>query len=103
MKSLLDIFIFFLLTITQTTLVFMGEIEGAKADLLFAYLIYYSLYRRRQVGMIVGFFSGLFIDLYEPQFLGLNALINTSIGFLIGSIAERLYRERILSQFLTLL
>ena len=102
MKYLLGFFIFFVFAILQTTLVFFGEIHGAKPDLLFIFLVYTSLFFGRRWGMFVGFTTGLFYDLYEPQYIGLNAMIHTSIGFLIGSLSERLYRERTLSQFLTL-
>ena len=94
--------IFLLLAVFQSTLVSFGEFRGAKPDLLFIFLVYFALFFGRREGMIIGLFAGLFLDLYEPRYLGLHAFIYTLIGFFIGSLAERLYRERILSQFLTL-
>jgi rod shape-determining protein MreD len=93
---------FILLAILQTTLVSYGQLRGTKPDLLFAFVVYCALFYGRRPGMITGFLAGLFLDLYEPMNLGLHALVYTSMGFLIGTFSDRLYRERILSQFLTL-
>ena len=54
-------------------------------------VIYIALFYGKKA-MWVGFFTGLFIDLYSSS-LGCNALAGTLVGGGIGSFANRVYRE----------
>ena len=53
--------------------------------------------------MFFGFAAGIFLDLFLPKHIGVNALLLTSVGFLVGSLAASLYREKFVSQVLILL
>lgn len=60
-------------------------------DIVLVLVIYAALFHGR-AGMWLGFVTGLFIDLYSPV-LGYNALMGTIIGYGIGVLSSRIYKE----------
>ena len=45
------------------------------------------------IGSIFGFIAGLFQDLFNPSFLGLNALTKTLVGFALGRAGAQTERD----------
>jgi len=97
------ILIFFFAAVIEVTLLDGIQVISVKPSLFLVALVFISLFWGRSPGMWFGFASGMFLDLFSPEHMGLNALILTSAGFLIGSLATTLYREKYVSQILTLL
>lgn len=53
-------------------------------DLLLIALLYVSLKNGRTQGQVLGFFSGLFLDLMSGIPLGFNCIVRTIIGYVAG-------------------
>lgn len=102
MRILLTVLLVFSVGILQTTLVSRITIAGLKPDLMIASLVYISLFLGTRYGIWSGFFGGLFLDLYSPQRLGVNALTYTAICFFLGEVGEKVYREKAVTQFVIL-
>lgn len=54
--------------------------------------------RDKNAGMIVGFFAGLFVDVFYCQVIGYNALVLVVIGFICGSLKKIYYSDTLLTQ-----
>jgi rod shape-determining protein MreD len=70
----------------QLTIVLDVEVAGAHPELMFGFAIAAGLAGGVQRGAIVGFFSGIAIDLFLPTPLGLTALVATVIGATAGQL-----------------
>ena len=68
-------------------------IRQIKLDLPLLILVYVGLTRGPASGALFGFLVGLLLDLSNPSFLGLGALIKTSLGYLVGSFKDTLFLE----------
>ncbi|WP_158611781.1 rod shape-determining protein MreD [Guyparkeria sp. SCN-R1] len=63
-------------------------------------IIFWSLYRPAQAGMIYAWIAGLMLDVATNGLLGLNALLFTMTAFLVLSLRQRLGVAPLLSQAL---
>jgi rod shape-determining protein MreD len=54
---------------------------------------YFAIFRGAIAGSIFGFVAGLFQDLFNPSFLGLNALTKTLVGFALGRAGAQTERD----------
>lgn len=59
-------------------------IYGLRPDFVLLVLVYIGISGGQVQGTLFGFFSGLLLDVYDPQALGVNALTNSLIGFAVG-------------------
>ena len=58
---------------------------GAFPDVVLLYVAYVALRRGRVAGAVTGFAAGLLMDLVvNPSTLGVNALLKTLMGFVVG-------------------
>ncbi|NIO00888.1 MAG: rod shape-determining protein MreD [Candidatus Latescibacteria bacterium] len=71
----------------------IGEISPDFALLLCSF---FALYKGTIRGSLIGFVVGLFQDLFNPAFLGLNALTKTLIGYAFGHVGAKTVPERTL-------
>ena len=84
-------------------------IYGIVPDLVIITLVFIAISRGQIEGTVLGFASGLLIDLYDPGVrLGINALGNSLIGFgvgysRLGIVAESLRVQAVILFFATLL
>ena len=69
----------------------IGEIVPDFPLLLCAFL---ALYKGPVRGSIIGFVIGLLQDLFNPAFLGLNALTKAIVGFAFGHLGTKTVPER---------
>ena len=70
--------------ILQTTWVHLFEIFGLKPDLIVLALVYVALAAGAIKATILGFCIGFIQDIHAPEDLGLNALVDSLIGFVVG-------------------
>ena len=70
--------------ILQTTWIHLFEILGLKPDLIVLALVYVALAAGAIKATIFGFCIGFTQDIHAPDDLGLNALIDSIIGFAVG-------------------
>lgn len=80
-----------LFCILQITLVYSIAIFQATPDLILVIVIYSALFCG-ELGLWIGFGTGLFLDLYSLS-LGYNALLLSLIAYVIGKLATRIYRD----------
>ena len=85
--------------ILQTTVFSYIEIIGIKPNTIIILVVSFSFMRGEIEGGLIGFFSGLLIDSFFGQFLGLNAFIYLIIGFLCGKIFNEFYKDSIIISF----
>lgn len=85
--------------ILQTTLFHHIEIVGIKPNTMLILIVSFAFMRGEIEGGFIGFSSGLLIDSFFGQFLGLNAFIGLVVGFLCGKIFNEFYKDSIFIPF----
>ncbi len=88
--------------VLQTTVFNSLKIGLVKPDLPLIILVFLFLARSPVEAMFFGFFAGLLEDILSGDILGMSALVKTVLGFLIGLLGRRIYRDRISVQVLIL-
>lgn len=82
----------FLLQITW----FKGlEIASVSPNLLIIFIASIGVLRGSREGMIIGFISGLFVDIYFAELIGFYALMYMFIGYFIGLFKRIFFAEDI--------
>ena len=90
--SALFVIIFFLL---QSTVFNSLSFGGIIPNLMIVVTASYGFMRGRKSGLLVGFFSGLLMDIFFGDILGFYALIYMYIGYLNGIFRKMFYPEDI--------
>lgn len=80
----------------QSTLFHYLELAGVVPNLLLIVTMSFGLMRGRREGMLVGFFSGLLIDIFFGSVLGPYALIYMTMGYANGFFHRIYYVEDLL-------
>lgn len=91
--QLLIILICFLL---QTSLFRYLDLAGIVPNLLLIPTMAFGMMRGRREGMLVGFFSGLLLDLFYGSIIGPYALLYMYLGYMNGFFHRVYYMEDIL-------
>ncbi len=86
----------YLLLLFQTTVLESVRILGVKPNLLMLFIVSAALMRGSVEGAILGFFTGLAQDLFFGRFPGLYSLLGMYLGFIVGSVDKRIYKENYL-------
>ena len=71
-------------------------------DLMLIVTFTFAYIRNKNAGMLVGFFAGLFIDVFYSSTLGYNAAVLMVIGFICGSLKKVYYSDSVFTQMLIL-
>ncbi len=87
----------------QSTFFSYFTIMGVKPDLLLIMVVFTAFIKGSKYGGIFGFMLGLMEDLITGRFIGMNALIKGSLGYLIGLTEGKIYKENLLAPGLLLL
>ncbi len=93
--------VLFLSVILQATVLPHLQIFGIKPDLVSLVVVAFALFRGRYQGAAVGISGGLLIDLLRGDFLGLAALSKGTIGFLLGTMEERVFNDDFIVPIIT--
>ena len=80
----------------QSTIFHYLELAGVVPNLLLIVTMSFGLMRGRREGMLVGFFSGLLIDIFFGSVLGPYALIYMTMGYINGFFHRIYYVEDVL-------
>jgi rod shape-determining protein MreD len=91
-----SLFVCLLLQATLAPRIAFGEIAP---DFVFLVVVVFALYKGAVYGAILGFAVGFLQDLGNPELLGLNALIKTLLGFVIGRVGAKTFPENALFLF----
>lgn len=86
------IIILFVCLIAQSTVVHAVSIAGIMPDIVLVALFFLAIRSGVLPGVYAGFLLGLGQDLHTAETLGLNALANTVVGFLIGLFNDKVMR-----------
>jgi len=97
-KVINTILLLLMVVVYQSLFSELLTISQIKLDLSILILVYVGLTQGPASGALFGFLVGLLLDLPNPSFLGLGALIKTSLGYLVGSFKDNLFLESILSK-----
>lgn len=84
----------------QTTLFENISILGIKPNTMIILIVSFAFMRGDIEGALIGFFSGLLVDSFFGNFIGLNAFIGFIIGFLCGKFFNEFYKNKLVIPFL---
>lgn len=84
----------------QTTLFEHIAILSIKPNTMIILIVSFAFMRGEMEGGLIGFFSGLLIDSFFGNFLGLNAIICFFIGFFSGKFFQEYYKNIIFIPFI---
>lgn len=59
-------------------------IYGIKPDVILITLVFIGITGGQIEATLLGFFSGFLMDIYNPEWMGANALANSVVGFAVG-------------------
>lgn len=71
-------------------------LDAIKPDLVLIIVICLSFMYGSEDGIIIGFAGGLLKDIFSINLLGTNALVKTIIGYISGTIRERIFQQYLL-------
>ncbi|MBE5923809.1 MAG: rod shape-determining protein MreD [Lachnospiraceae bacterium] len=86
----------------QSTVFHYIELAGVVPNLLLILTMSFGLMRGRKEGLLVGFFSGLLVDIYFGQVLGPYAFIYMTLGYGNGFFHRIYYVEDVLLPMFTI-
>lgn len=81
--------------IIQSTIGYSLEFGSISPNLLMIVTVSLALMRGKKVGLLVGFTSGLLIDIFYGDVIGFYALLYMCIGFINGFFRKIFYPENI--------
>lgn len=105
MKKLLFLVFFLLFMLIQTTVtrVFPNvESYFLLPNLPLILLAYIALYAGPEKGIIVGFMTGFFEDSLSVGLMGINAMVKTVLGCILGLSAHKFFIANRLLQFISI-
>ncbi len=89
MKAAYYIFLYIICLFLQLILTDLIEIKQIRPDFLLIFVVWFAQHEGQAYGTIVGFFAGLFQDVYLVHFFGLSALGKSVTGFIAGLISQQ--------------
>ncbi len=100
MRILILTFLLLIELIIESTILPFIKIGGAALNLVLITIVSIGLIYGKTQGMVLGLIAGLFHDILFGRVLGFHALSYMLIGYLMGIISERVYRDNKLISFL---
>ncbi len=88
--------------VLQATAFNFFEVAGVKPDLLLIIIVLYGLIYGKTAGYL-GFAYGLVEDLLIGRFMGFNAITKGLMGFLVGYLEPKFFKDHILVPVVVLL
>lgn len=95
-KILFYFFFIVLFFLIQTTLLRYARIYGVVPNILIVFTIVTAIIRNNTEGAVVGFFTGLCVDMQFGRIVGFHALLGFFLGIAAGTISKRVYRENLM-------
>ncbi|MBN2090524.1 rod shape-determining protein MreD [candidate division KSB1 bacterium] len=89
MKIIFYIFLFIICFFLQLMLTDLIEIRHIRPDFLLIFVVWFAQHEGKAYGTLVGFFAGLFQDVYLVHFFGLSALGKSICGFIAGLVSQQ--------------
>jgi rod shape-determining protein MreD len=86
----LTVLVFLLLQAVLADRIAIGPVAP---DFVLLVVLFFALYRGSVRGAIFGFIVGFLEDLGNPEYLGLNALVKSVMGFLVGEAGRKTFPD----------
>jgi rod shape-determining protein MreD len=102
LANVIVLLILLLLLIVQHTLIPLVSIKGISPDIILIFIIYWSGYKNRTYGVIMGFAGGLFQDLAGVGTVGVFALSKAIAAYAACSFPMSRHGKNILPWTITL-
>jgi len=84
----------------ETVVIDFFAIGGIKPDFILIVSIYSGLCLNKNTAAGIGFAFGLIQDALSFKFMGINSFSKCLIGFLVGSLREKILSENLIVQYL---
>jgi rod shape-determining protein MreD len=84
MKTTRNVLLIILALFLQSSWTNAISLWEVKPDLVVLILVFVGITSGQIEATILGFFSGFLIDVYNPEWMGVNTLSNSLIGFAVG-------------------
>ncbi|MBK34286.1 MAG: rod shape-determining protein MreD [Gemmatimonadetes bacterium] len=81
--------------LVQTSWAHTLDIFGLRPDFTLLLVVYVGIVSGQVEATILGFVSGFLLDVYNPAFMGVNALSNAVIGFAVGYSREGIVTDEL--------
>jgi len=76
------------------------KIAGAKPDMLILSVVFFAIFFGPGMGAEAGLISGLLKDIYSLDIFGINIVLLSIAGLIVGMLSPKLFRESKLTQAL---
>jgi len=86
----LTVLVFLLMQAVVADRIALGSVAP---DFVVLVVLFFALYRGSVRGAIFGFVVGFLEDLGNPEYLGLNALVKSVMGFLVGDAGRKTFPD----------
>ncbi|MDO8536132.1 MAG: rod shape-determining protein MreD [Candidatus Omnitrophota bacterium] len=74
------------------------KIMHAKPDLLVLMVVFFAIFFGPGIGLEAGFASGLLKDMYSVDIFGVNIILLSLVGLIVGMLSPKLFKESKLTQ-----
>ena len=81
--------------ILQTTIFRVIDLGGVTPNLLLIFTTSTAFIKGDKPGLLVGFFSGLLVDVFFGTYIGFYAMIYMYLGFIVGKLHEVFFTQNI--------
>ena len=95
MIVLRHVLLMILALLVQTSWAHTLEIFGVRPDFVLLLVVYVGIVSGQVEATLLGFVSGFLLDVYNPAFMGVNALANAVVGFAVGYSREGIVAEEL--------
>ena len=95
-KYTLFFLISILLVILQQAIFSRITVFGAAIDIVFIYIVSFSIIRDDMESLIIALFTGIIRDCFFPAAFGINTVVYILVAFSIGFIEKKIYKDTII-------
>lgn len=74
--------------------------SGIEPDFMLILVVLHCLEFEKVNSILFAFITGLMVDAFDPAWFGLNALAFVTVGYIVASISERIYKERLVNRII---
>jgi rod shape-determining protein MreD len=85
-----------LFIIIQHTFIWKFGILGVLPDIVFVYIVCFSLIRNEVESIAIALFTGIVRDSFFPGIFGINTIVYILTAYMVGKIQKRVYRDSII-------
>lgn len=101
MRPLLFYVVAYVFLVVQTSAIISKlSFSDTRPDLLLILVVLHSLEFNRIPSLFFAFVTGLMLDLFNPEWFGLNAFGFTICAYVVSCASSRIYRERLLNRLI---